>query len=213
MDFQRARTKEQIGTRENEIVSACIKLYSEKGYDGVSLMAISKLTSITRPSIYNYFKTKGEIFMEILSRDYLDWIRELEKALDSEDRLTRSEYCHILTKTIIHRERMLRLISMNLREMEDDSTVERIAGFKTVIVSLLELISESIVKFFPETSAEEKDTFISLFLTFLFGLYTYTHPTEKQIEAMEIIGLSLVIDMETICYEGLLKLSSGLIEE
>ena len=54
---------ELIIQRKNEIIDACAALYQTKGFREVTIKDISQKTSISRPSIYNYFETKEEIFL------------------------------------------------------------------------------------------------------------------------------------------------------
>ena len=68
MEFLRARSKEEMDSRQEEIVNACDILYERLGYDGVNFKAIAELTSISRPAIYNYFRTKDEILLALLKR-------------------------------------------------------------------------------------------------------------------------------------------------
>ena len=48
---------EHMRDRRNEILDACEKIYSERGFYGVTLKAISEQISMTRPAIYTYFET------------------------------------------------------------------------------------------------------------------------------------------------------------
>ena len=59
--------------RSIEIVMACRKLYRTMSYQEISLKEISCEISISRPSIYNYFVSKEEIFLEILREEYEAW--------------------------------------------------------------------------------------------------------------------------------------------
>ena len=76
-EFKRARTKEQIASRQEDIITACDAIYREKGYEAVYIKAVSKMTSVSRPSIYNYYNTKEEIFLDLLKRDFAKWTEEI----------------------------------------------------------------------------------------------------------------------------------------
>ena len=58
--------REIVEQRPQEIMDACRKLYEKESFQEISLKEISAQTSISRPSIYNYFETKDEIFLAIL---------------------------------------------------------------------------------------------------------------------------------------------------
>lgn len=54
--------------RREEIINACSELYETMGFRDITLKEIGAYTSFSRPSIYNYFKTKEEIFLGLLTR-------------------------------------------------------------------------------------------------------------------------------------------------
>ena len=56
--------------RREEIINACEKLYEVMSFKEVTIKEISKYTSFTRPSIYNYFSTREDIFLALLQREY-----------------------------------------------------------------------------------------------------------------------------------------------
>lgn len=65
-------------TRRDEIIEACSRIYQVKGFNEVTIKAIAELTSFSRPSIYNYFETKEEIFLDLLTRECERWADKLE---------------------------------------------------------------------------------------------------------------------------------------
>ena len=63
--------------RREEIINACAKLYETMTFKDVTIKEIANFTSFTRPSIYNYFRTKEEIFLALLQREYEGWTTDL----------------------------------------------------------------------------------------------------------------------------------------
>jgi len=49
----------------NEIITAAVKLFNEKGYPSTSIRDIAALVGLTQGTIYHYFKTKEDILLEI----------------------------------------------------------------------------------------------------------------------------------------------------
>ena len=64
--------------RKEEIVDACAQLYETVPYGKITIGMIGEKTSFTRTSIYNYFRTKEEIFLALLEREYAAWADDLE---------------------------------------------------------------------------------------------------------------------------------------
>lgn len=73
---------ELTAARKDEIMNACEKLYQKKIFKEITLQDISRETSFTRTSIYNYFETKEEIFLELFKREYDLWTGDIEKLTD-----------------------------------------------------------------------------------------------------------------------------------
>ena len=57
---------ELTNARREEIIAACEKLYQTMSFKEITLKDISVETSFSRPSIYNYFQTKEEIFLALM---------------------------------------------------------------------------------------------------------------------------------------------------
>ncbi|MBQ7671297.1 MAG: TetR/AcrR family transcriptional regulator, partial [Clostridia bacterium] len=58
-------TRESPQVREEEILNACEKLYERMNFKEITIKEIGAETSFSRPSIYNYFQTKEEIFLKL----------------------------------------------------------------------------------------------------------------------------------------------------
>lgn len=56
---------EEIVTTKQKIIYESLRLFSQKGYDGVSMREIAAAVGIKGASIYNHFKGKEEIFNAI----------------------------------------------------------------------------------------------------------------------------------------------------
>lgn len=178
--------------RSLEIINACRKLYDKYSYNEINLKLISTETSISRPSIYNYFETKDEIFLAILREEYLLWCDDLEKIICEHSVLGKDEFSSIVADRLSRRVLMLKIQCMNLYEIEENSRLERLKDFKLVYKRSLDLLDRALSRFFPPMSQEDRSAFIYRFYPFLYGLYPYAYPTEKQKKAMEGVGMSLV---------------------
>ena len=143
-------------------------------------------TSFTRTSIYNYFQTKEEIFLALLQREHELWIADLEELARRDDPLSAEQFADALARTLERRSCMLKLMSMNLYDMEGNSRLENLVSFKRSYASALRAVTCCLGRFFPVMTASEIQDFLYAFFPFLFGVYPYTSHTEKQLEAMEL---------------------------
>ena len=56
--------------RKEEIINAFEELFFTMSYRDISMREIEQKITMTRSSIYNYFKTKEEIFLGMSQREY-----------------------------------------------------------------------------------------------------------------------------------------------
>ena len=199
---------ELTSARREEIINACEKLYQTMSFKEITLRDIAGATSFTRTSIYNYFRTKEEIFLALLTREYNRWIDELTSIL-AREKMTREEFAEALARSLENRAQLLKIMSMNHYDMEENSRPENLVEMKIAYGRAMSAVRDCLKKFFPEMTAKQVDDFISNFFPFMFGIYPYTFVTEKQRAAMEEAGVNYVFltiyEITYNCVIGLLK--------
>ena len=179
----RKGTQEQIARKREEIINACEQLYQTMSFREITLKEIGKITSFSRPTIYNYFETKEEIFLSLFKR------------------------ADQIAKSLSERQQLLKLLSMNNYDMEANSRQEFLTMFKESYGGSLRRIQMLLEKFCPEMSAGDIQIFIYIFFPFMFGIYPYTAVTDKQKAAMKDAGIDYVYQtVYQISYKGLIRL-------
>ena len=183
---------ELTNARREEILAACRKLYESLSFREITLKEIGQQTSFTRTSIYNYFETKEEIFLALFQREYELFAEELDALCRQKAALSLDELAAELAHALDNRPLMLKLLSMNLYDMEANSRMERLVEFKTAYGASKDALDRCLVRFLPGLGEEGRQTFLYAFLPFVYGLYPYTVVTDKQRQAMEEAGISYV---------------------
>ena len=178
-------TPEIIAQRRDEIVDACEKLYQTMNFKDITLKEIGNVTSFSRPTIYNYFHTKEEIFLALYEREYDRWNDDLEGILKSDKNYSGRQLAELIAGSLEKREQLLKLLSMNNYDMEENSREELLASFKRAYGKSLGLFRSILEKYFPEKTDEEVTGILYVFFPFMFGIYPYAEVTAKQKEAME----------------------------
>lgn len=184
-----AGSTERTNARKEEIINACEKLYQTMSFKDITLKEIGKETSFSRTSIYNYFQTKEEIFLALLKREYDLWIEQLYAAMETADTMTDDEIADVLARTLEERRQLLKLMSMNHYDLEDNSRMELLVEFKVSYGNALRAVMAMLAKFRKDMDIEKRLEFVYSFFPFLFGIYPYTVVTEKQREAMRLAGV------------------------
>ena len=121
----------ELQARRESIIDACAKLYETMSFKDITLKEVGKVTTFNRTAIYNYFNTKEEIFLALLQREYELWVADLEGLLAEHASMSRRELAAALSQSLEKRQRLLKLLSMNLvTDKQRQAMEEAEVGFK-----------------------------------------------------------------------------------
>ncbi len=209
MPFKRARTNEQINARKKEIIIAAAKLFDEGGIDEVQFKAIGEMTPFARSTIYNYYETKEEILLDLLTEDISDWIYDVNKFTSQYDDLSREDFCLKLMGTFEENYRLTKLLSLLYLTLEKNVSLDKLTNFKAKLFMVITPFQDSLSKFFPNSSQENREIFIFNCLVFVSGLAPFCELSEKQIQAMKNLGHNeSYFNFKDSCYNGFIALST-----
>jgi len=211
MAFKRARTDEQINERKKEIIIAAAKLFDRGGIDEVQFKAISEMTSFGRSSIYNYYKTKEEILLDLLSEEIIDWSFDIQDIIDTYDSLSKEQYCKLLAESFCKNPRLPKLLSILYSSLERNSSLEHLTEFKRQLFKYFVPFQESVSKYFGNSNYDDQYKFLFNSLVFISGLYPYTEMTEKQVKAMKAINQPIIeTSLKEASYDGFIAFAHKL---
>ena len=200
-------TQEEIARKREEIINASEHLYQTMSFREITLKEISKITSFSPPTIYNYFETKEEIFLGLFQREYDRWNEDLTAILDGNEQLSKKELADRIANSLAGREQLLKLLSMNNYDMEANSRQELLNTFKQSYGRSMHLMCMILEKFCPDMSVADIQNFLYTFYPFMFGIYPYTAVTEKQKTAMKEAGINYVYQsVYELTYSCLIRL-------
>ena len=184
-------SQEIMNSRKEELVDACEKLYQTKTFNEITLKEIGDTAEFTRTAIYSYFQTKEEIFLALLQREYGKWIKELEDIEQTKEKLSASKLAKMFALSLQNRVQLLKLLSMNLYAIEENSRDENLLEFKKVYKAAIDAVDRCFKMFNPKATPAESYAFSYQFFPFMYGVYPYVFPSEKQIRAMKTAGMKL----------------------
>ena len=153
-------TPEQIAQKREEIINACEQLYSAMSFREITLKEIGSITSFSRPTIYNYFETKEEIFLALFKREYDRWNEQLTAILEENDQLTKAQLADRIAQSLADRPQLLKLLSMNNFDMEANSRQELLTSFKQSYGGSMRRMTMLLTKFCPDMSVTDIQNFI-----------------------------------------------------
>lgn len=182
---------ERTAARREEIIDACEELYRKVPFKDITVGMIAECTTFTRASVYNYFKTKEEIFLALLQREYELWNVSLEAILEGPV-LDPAGFAEALASSLDDREQLLKIMSMNHYDTESNSRHANLVAFKREYGRALSLVAKCLERFFPEMSDEVRRDFVFTFFPMMFGILPYTEVTDAQRSAMDEAGVDYV---------------------
>ena len=178
-----------VKKRREEIIQSARTLYETMPYWQITFRDVAQGITFGRSSIYNYFHTKEEIFLGVLQKEYELWNADIQTILTMDQPLDIDGYAKVLAKTIAKREIMLKLLAMNIYELENHSRKENLVEFKVAYGATIDSIRKTLTRYFPNMSENDHVQFIYLLYPYLMGVYNYTHVEPYQKEAMDTVGI------------------------
>ena len=205
-------TREKLAlNRQQEIIRACEELYETLDYEEINIKEIAKSTSICRSNIYNYYETKEEIFLDILSKEYCRWMEDMDRLMEADAQHSRESYCRIVTDTVENRPRLLRLLSVHHTTIEKNCSLAKITAFKRSLEPFQKGMRRRLAEYFPGAPEEKKERFLLILLSLAQGIYSMTNLSPRQLEAMRQLHPEYrQPDFASCFYEALYTLASGL---
>jgi len=200
-------SQELTQARREEIINACAKLYETMSFKEITIKEIAAFTSFTRPAIYNYFQTKEEIFLALLQQEYEAWTADLDAMRPTGNGDPKEELAQQVSCTLERRKLLLKLLSMNLNDMEQNSGMDALVIFKAAYGNSIRALRDCLTRFCPELDRRAQQDFLFSFLPLVYGIYPYSAVTDKQKEAMEQANVDFeYLSIHDIAYIGAKKL-------
>lgn len=75
--WQRARTAEQRAERERQILESAERLFTDLGYERVTMQMIAREIGVSQSNLYRYFSTREEVFLRLFLDDLSLWLEEV----------------------------------------------------------------------------------------------------------------------------------------
>jgi AcrR family transcriptional regulator len=68
-------SEEQKARRREQILAGARRCFAEHGYEGATVVRLEQETGLSRGAIFNYFRSKDELFLELSFRDSEQLVR------------------------------------------------------------------------------------------------------------------------------------------
>lgn len=182
MGTLRARSDKEIDSRKAEILNVTEKLFLTTEYQDITLAIIAEKTSISRPSMYNYYKTKEEVFLDLSKREYLRFEETIRHSFTK--KLSKKQFCKKMSDVLWEHQTFLKLLSLHTSIIEDKCGIELMHNFKKAVMPMYTTFSNILEKQFPQSTSEQRDLFKAHFFMYAYSVYPASHIPDAQIKIM-----------------------------
>lgn len=144
--MQRARSAQDKENKKQEIKDKSIILFLENSKELPSVSQIANRCELTKGALYRYFKTKEEIFLDIMKDEYISWFYTNEKIIQQED-----NFIKLLDKIFepfLKNQLLLSLSIIAPQIIEVNSSLEKTVEFKVFLGESLDQTTTQVSKKF-----------------------------------------------------------------
>lgn len=106
-----------------------------------------------------------EIFLALLKREYDLWISNLEEIIQTHKAMTNEEIADALAKTLDKRRQLLKIMSMNHYDLEENSRMEMLVEFKISYGNALRTVTKMLEKFRTDMDIWKREEFVYSYWT------------------------------------------------
>lgn len=178
-------TKEESEARRVEIIDACEALYRSESYHDITMTQIAAKVSFGRANVYNYFQNKDEILLALLQREHELWAEDLAALRGSSAPLDDDHLADGLAASLEKRTQMLKLLAMNLYDIEQNSRLESLVAFKHAYKRATSELEALLRACKPQWSELRLNRFVFGLIPYTHGVYPFVFHSEKQLAAMK----------------------------
>jgi AcrR family transcriptional regulator len=215
MTFQRARSREQIEQRKAALLNAAADLLAKRGYDKVTLDAISRHAGITKASTYRYFESKEDIYLHLLIDNSGRWLSHIEKALaPMAEQGEAMAVAKILVETITQRPQLWNLLAVVTGILQHNVSIGNMVKHKRRITESYLRFINAIKVAIPKLSIEQIKLLLTMFNHIIAGGWYSAHQSEVMIQLYDMPEFQIWNrDTETDLIDSLYYMIQGMLAE
>lgn len=174
----RARNQEAKTARRDHILEQSFELFKTHELDSISMESLAKKSGLAKGTLYLYFQTKEEVFLECTRRSFQNWIETLKTELSAgTQRLTAQQFSAAVLATLNHQPELPKFLSLLHSALEKNISDTAAFEFKKGLKDQLIQLAQTIEGKTPALSSFEVSfSFLMKSYSLLVGLYQVCNP-------------------------------------
>ena len=127
----RARRDEDKQQRQDDILAAALRLFDSRPYADIRMSDIATEAGLAKGTLYLYFTTKEDVFLELESTEIGNWMQDTGGALAAfAGQIPLDVFVQQFALGIVQRPRLLKLLALLHSVLEQNASPASIARFK-----------------------------------------------------------------------------------
>lgn len=188
--FQRARTEQQREVRRRAILGTAAAMLDEMPVAELSLNELSRRVGLAKSNVLRYFESREAVLLELLDRDFRQWVTELSDELSGgidprrPARERGDQLAAIFSRTLARHSLLCDLVSAQAGVLEHNVSVEVVVRYKQSARDSLATLAELVRRHLPELR-EGAWTVCLMAMVITGALWTHTRPSASTLAAYE----------------------------
>ncbi|MBI4766779.1 MAG: TetR family transcriptional regulator [Deltaproteobacteria bacterium] len=212
---QRAISQSEKQERREAILAAAEKLLVNDDYHDISMASVARKTGLAKGTIFLYFKTKEELFLQLQVKGYRSWFRHINKRLKrlslQKQKINIQEFVDNIMASFKDNPVLIRLTPILHVILERNIDYKTALDFKRFLLNEIVTTGRLIEQCLLFLRKNDGARFLLYFQVLLIGLIQMSQPapTVKQVieeERMEVFQL----DFEEKLSEMMILLINGM---
>ncbi len=211
---QRAVSDEEKLERRQAILVAALQLLAEEDYHEISISSIAARTGLAKGTIFLYFRTKEELFLQLQIAEYKAWFNDINSRLHALLQRGRTGNIEAFVRTIAasaaDHPTLLRLTPILHITLERNIDYKTALEFKRFLLSEMQATGALIEQCLPFLRKQDGARFLLELQIVLIGLIQMSHPAPLVEQVLRKEGLQVLeVDFEKKLRETLTLLLNG----
>ncbi len=216
---QRAISSDEKLERREAILDAAMELFAGDDYHDISIARIARKAGLAKGTIFLYFKTKEELFLQLQVREYKSWFEDINRRLrillQQKNKSSIAEFVENIMASVGAHPMMTRLSPILHVILERNIDYKTALEFKRFLLNEIYATGRLIERCLPFLRKNDGARFLLHFQVLLIGLIQLSRPapTVKQVietEKMEVFQLNFeekLLEMLALLINGMKVIS------
>ncbi len=195
----RALNEEEKLAKKREIVEIAARLFHDSPFSSITMAQIAREAGVAKGTLYLYFRTKEELFLDLLLDRLEGWFRDFGPMLSMlPGPMHPRDLASVLATAATVRPDLARLIALLHGVLEQNISVEQAREFKSRLLQHSLGFGQALERIFPMFQPGDGLHFCLYYYSIVVGLHQMSNPAPDVVKAMDTPELQvMLIDFES----------------